>query len=241
MKLFTCPLGSISENTSFWKSDSRLKRSSIKVDGAEVASEKPGLFHYNLTSTPTIRHMIDSGGSTTFRRKLYIDRWRELLKRGYTESAQIRTLFHRAMTARPSRRPVPWELQMPSVKNMIPQPQATCGYIVSEPSNLTENEKQMLYRVPEILQKCGIPIDVLFEYPMRVHDSIHHQSQECDGICDYTKKQVLISRDTMHSMKTFASTVAHEYIHASTRADDLSLEFEHHLSSTIGKLVSQLL
>ena len=56
------------------------------------------------------------------------------------------------------------------------------------------------------------------------------------GICVYSDKTIIIKRSELSSLSSYAGTLVHEAVHASTKYSDVSRDFESALSKVIGVL-----
>ncbi|MFU8691085.1 ATP-binding protein [Rossellomorea sp. FS2] len=56
------------------------------------------------------------------------------------------------------------------------------------------------------------------------------------GLWEPSSKRIIIKRSQLKSLESFSGTLVHEYIHAYTKTDDNTIEFENELTNIIGRL-----
>lgn len=61
------------------------------------------------------------------------------------------------------------------------------------------------------------------------------------GVWDPEEKIIVIRRDQLAKLESFAGTLLHELVHATTDTDDISLEFENALTDLLGKVAKQMI
>jgi hypothetical protein len=61
------------------------------------------------------------------------------------------------------------------------------------------------------------------------------------GCWDPDKQRIVIRRDQLQSVESFAGILLHEIVHASTNTNDRTLEFEHALTEMLGRLTTSIL
>jgi len=57
-----------------------------------------------------------------------------------------------------------------------------------------------------------------------------------DGLCDFNKKLIIIKRSVLKSMDRYLGVLVHEFIHANSCYNDLTISFENALTNMIGLL-----
>jgi len=73
---------------------------------------------------------------------------------------------------------------------------------------------------------------------MRVETFSYH---EATGVWEPDTRRIIIKRDQLRSVSTYAGTLLHETAHAVTGASDVSEEFETALTELLGKLAGKAL
>lgn len=108
-----------------------------------------------------------------------------------------------------------------------------------DPADLTTDERAVWDALPRIFEaRGGQPrrvADVKVSETMRLED---HGYQEAVGVWDPSDRTIIIKRDQLSSLKSFAGTVLHEVAHAVSGAPDVSIEFEQALTHELGSVTS---
>ncbi len=97
---------------------------------------------------------------------------------------------------------------------------------------LTEPIMCLLPKRPKIVKQ------VLISETMRLNSRNNNQAL---GIWEAHEQRIVIKRDQLQSIASYAGTLLHECIHALSGADDETLEFEHGLTQGLGVLAEQAL
>ena len=61
------------------------------------------------------------------------------------------------------------------------------------------------------------------------------------GVWVAEEQMIVIRRDQLAKLESFAGTFLHELVHATTNTDDVSLEFEHELTVLLGKVAKEMI
>lgn len=105
------------------------------------------------------------------------------------------------------------------------------------PDDLTKNEQE-LYEQTQAILRLVVPRpqakvqEVLISTTMRLDRS----DRECVGLWVPAERRIVIRRDQLGSIASYASVLLHEIAHAVSDADDESREFEDQLSTFLGAL-----
>ena len=112
---------------------------------------------------------------------------------------------------------------------------------VEEP-DLTPAERSLFARTNEIIRLQGRRPEVLknvrISETMRINDE---GTGATVGSWDADTRSIVIRRDQLKKVSTYAGTLLHELTHARTATDDVSREFEEALTRTLGTVADQAL
>jgi len=64
---------------------------------------------------------------------------------------------------------------------------------------------------------------------------------EACGIWEESENRIIIKRDQLEDLTSFAGTLIHETAHALSNASDITIEFENELTYLLGKLTNNML
>lgn len=108
-----------------------------------------------------------------------------------------------------------------------------------EPAHLTSAERAVWDALPRIFEvRGGRPrriSAVRISETMRLED---HGYREAVGVWDPSDRTIIIKREQLGSLKSFAGTILHELAHAVSGAPDVNLEFEQALTDELGSVAS---
>lgn len=105
--------------------------------------------------------------------------------------------------------------------------------------DLTKKEKRIFDKIDNIISVFGKILKNVKE--IKISNNIRKQYLDNSftmGIYDSDEKLIVIHRETLKSLSTFAGTLIHELIHAETGLPDVNRDFETALTKMIGKVVS---
>lgn len=106
--------------------------------------------------------------------------------------------------------------------------------------DLSKNEKEIFNKRNDILQLIGGKPkkvkEILISETMRLDTFGYNESA---GIWEEHSGRVIIKRTELKSLKSFAGTLLHEVAHATSRAEDISGEFEDELTKYLGTISSK--
>jgi hypothetical protein len=107
------------------------------------------------------------------------------------------------------------------------------SYEFVERDQLSERERQILDRSPEILELVGIGRGAA--PPIRISETMRVGLDTTDGVWDQVLQSIVIKRSKLRSLADYAGTLLHEAAHASTGAPDVTREFEGVLTGYLGQ------
>ena len=106
-------------------------------------------------------------------------------------------------------------------------------YTFVEPEALSEEERKIFERTPEILELVGTKParrpDVLVSETMRMTNDGTH------GVWDSQLRAIVVKRSELRSLRSYAATLLHEIAHALTGTVDATREFEGVLTDYLGR------
>jgi hypothetical protein len=108
-----------------------------------------------------------------------------------------------------------------------------------DPDNLTDAERKVWDRLDAVFAAIGGRPngveEVLVSTTMRPMAGRHF---EAVGVWEPRERRIVIRRDQLASIESFAGTVLHEVAHATSGAPDISLEFEQALTESLGTVTA---
>lgn len=108
-----------------------------------------------------------------------------------------------------------------------------------DPDELTSDELQIYNKTPRILDLVGGQPpnvqEILISETMRREDS----GFDAGGVWEGGKKRIIIKRDELRDIESYAGTLLHEVAHATSMAGDITRDFELELTSMIGRLCAK--
>lgn len=110
-----------------------------------------------------------------------------------------------------------------------------------EEQELTASERDVFGRTEEILKIIGgKPYNVK---EIKISETIYESEYfaETVGLWQASENRVIIKRKQLQSLKSYAGTLIHECMHASSGAGDVSRDFERALTDVIGVIVNRFL
>ncbi|SRR5579875_24535 len=106
--------------------------------------------------------------------------------------------------------------------------------------NLSKNELTVFEKTDDIYKLIGgkptIVDKILISETMRREEL----GFEAVGIWEFDKRRIVIKRDQLSNLESFAGTLLHETAHAISNANDVSREFESALTQLLGIIASKL-
>ena len=106
-----------------------------------------------------------------------------------------------------------------------------------EEKDLTNSEKEILSNTEELLTLIGgrpkNVKEILISETMRVDPTNY---MEAVGLWEPNNSRIIIKRDQLRDLVSFAGTLLHEATHAISGATDITIEFENELTHFLGKL-----
>lgn len=106
--------------------------------------------------------------------------------------------------------------------------------------SLSFSEKEIFNKTEQILAIANI---CLSDFNIQISESMQnsYDFMPTKGVCDHTNRTIIIKRSELFSLSSYAETLIHEAIHATTGYSDVSRNFESALSKTIGILCEKVL
>lgn len=108
-----------------------------------------------------------------------------------------------------------------------------------KPDELTESERKIYEKTSKIFNLIGgkpkIIKDIEISETMRREDS----GMEASGLWEPDKRRLVIKRNQLKNLESYAGTLLHETAHALSGAGDVSREFELELTNIIGQISSR--
>jgi len=103
--------------------------------------------------------------------------------------------------------------------------------------HLTKNEKDVFNKTKELLGLIGGKPknvkEILISETMRLESMGY---SEASGLWEPYNKRIIIKRDQLKGLKSYAGTLLHEIAHALSGASDVSREFENELTRLLGRV-----
>lgn len=107
------------------------------------------------------------------------------------------------------------------------------SYRFVERAQLSESERRIFDRWPEILELVAIRRDLA--PPIRISETMRVGLDTTDGVWDPSLQSIIIKRNKLRSLPDFAGTLLHEAAHATTGAVDVTRHFESVLTGYLGQ------
>ena len=108
---------------------------------------------------------------------------------------------------------------------------------IIKPSTLSDNEKNIYLKTDVILNLVGGKPSCVKEIVI-VKSLYNGLNYMITGLWESSTGRILILRSQLSSLETYAGTLLHECAHATSRASDISREFETQLTNFIGLLAA---
>ena len=111
-----------------------------------------------------------------------------------------------------------------------------------DPAQLVDKESRVWNMTDEVVRLSGVDLalhgvkDILISETMRLGS----HGDAVAGVFESGNHRIVIRRDQLANPVSFCGTLVHELVHAATRTDDLTLEFEQALTQRLGLLAFQL-
>ena len=105
------------------------------------------------------------------------------------------------------------------------------------PADLTAAERRVFGFTPAILELRGgrpsVVSDIAVSETMRLHAGSY---QEAVGLWEASTRRIVVKRDQLRSLRTYAGVLLHEVAHAVSGAPDVSMSFESALTEELGAI-----
>mgnify|MGYP001777530534 CR=1 FL=1 len=105
---------------------------------------------------------------------------------------------------------------------------------------LLPSEREIFNKTDQILSIANIHLSY---WDIQISENMqkNYDFIPAKGVCNYTDRTIIIKRSELTSVSSYAETLIHEAIHATTGYEDVSRIFESALSKTIGILCGRIL
>ncbi|MEM3085447.1 MAG: hypothetical protein QW769_10740 [Nitrososphaerales archaeon] len=104
-----------------------------------------------------------------------------------------------------------------------------------DPNDLTKTEKFVFDKTPQILKLIGgrpsNVKEILISETMRMQEKGY---SEASGLWEAHKQRIIIKREQLKDLQSYAGTLLHEIAHARSGAEDISEKFEQELTRLLG-------
>lgn len=122
-----------------------------------------------------------------------------------------------------------------TVEGYVEQYNESFSYEFIEPDELTGAERGVFDRAEAIIDLLG-PHG--FRPPVLVSETIRVGLDSTEGVWDAEEQAIILKRDELRSLESFAGTLLHELAHARTGAVDATRHFENILTSYLGQVAA---
>jgi len=111
------------------------------------------------------------------------------------------------------------------------------------------NEKDLTKQEREVFSETKKILDLIGGKPKNVKSILISETMrletmgysEANGLWEEHNQRIIIKRDQLKDIKSYAGTLLHEIAHATSGASDVSREFENELTNLLGKSSSKIL
>lgn len=109
-----------------------------------------------------------------------------------------------------------------------------------EPNQLLSAEQQVFALTQPLLRLLGKPSLLAKVLEVRISETmrVDYRGEEVLGVWEAQERYIIIRRDQLQDIASYAGTLLHEATHAITEADDGSFEFEQGLTFNLGKVAA---
>jgi hypothetical protein len=125
------------------------------------------------------------------------------------------------------------------INYFLKQYKESFSYVWVAPEDLTPAECCVWEKVGRILDFIGGRPEVVSD--IRISENLVCVSGACGGVWLPDKRWIVIARSQLASLSSFAGTLLHEALHAKYAVDDVSRQFETHLTLLAGDLAACIL
>ena len=120
-----------------------------------------------------------------------------------------------------------------TIGNYLQEYNQSFQYQFIEYGDLTETERNVFDKVPEILALIGLKTSSRLP-PIKISESIRLTNDSTEGVWDSSIQTIVIRRKKLKNLVGFAATLLHEIAHATTGTVDATREFESILTGYLG-------
>jgi hypothetical protein len=109
-----------------------------------------------------------------------------------------------------------------------------------DPEQLLPREREIFALTQPLFRLLGKPSLLTRVQDIRISETmrVDQRGNEVVGLWEPQEQRIVIRRDQLHDITSFAGTLLHEATHALTGADDVSFEFEQGLTQNLGKVAA---
>lgn len=112
-------------------------------------------------------------------------------------------------------------------------------YEFVEPERLTPDERKIYSQTPMLLKLVGVSASTA--PPVRISETMRVNLDATEGVWDADLGEIVIKRDQLASLTSYAGTLLHEVAHATTGAVDATRHFESVLTEFLGSTAAAAL
>lgn len=109
------------------------------------------------------------------------------------------------------------------------------------PSKLTSSEKKVFDKTQTILNWFPKTKKVVEEVLISDTMKLNWNGSDAAGLWERAESRIIIRRDQLQQVESYAGTLIHEITHAITGTDDETMAFENQLTDNLGKLATIVL
>ncbi len=109
------------------------------------------------------------------------------------------------------------------------------------PSKLTSSERKVFEKTKTILDWFPKTKKVVKEVLISETMKLNWNGSDAAGLWEEAESRLIIRRDQLQKVESYAGTLIHEITHAITGTDDETMEFENQLTDNLGKLATMVL
>ena len=108
------------------------------------------------------------------------------------------------------------------------------------PEQLLPTEQKIFMQTQPLLRLLGKPSLLTLVRDIRISETmrVDYHGNEVIGLWESQEQRIVIRRDQLRSLVSYAGTLLHEATHALTGADDISFEFEQGLTQNLGEVAA---
>jgi len=105
-----------------------------------------------------------------------------------------------------------------------------------KPDELTKSEREIYEKTSNIFKLIGGKPNAIKEIVISETMRREESGMEASGLWEPNKERIVVKRDQLKNLESYAGTLLHETGHALSGAGDVSREFEYELTNIIGQI-----